>query len=280
MKEIKASSITDAIEYLCIQACCYLGDDVRRLLEQAAQNPEESPFGKDILHQLLENAQLAAHEEMPICQDTGMAVVFLEVGQEVHITGGDLTVAINEGVRRGYQKGFLRKSVLSPIDRINTKDNTPAVIHVEIVPSEHLKITVAPKGFGSENMSRLALLKPAEGLEGIQNFILDTVTSAGANPCPPVIVGVGIGGTMEKCAYLSKKALLREAGAPHPDPQIAALESELLNTINKTGIGPQGLGGRCTALAVHIETYPTHIAGLPVAVNMQCHVARHKEMIL
>jgi len=279
MREIHIKTITEAVERLCIEACCYLGDDVKQLLKEAKEK-EASSFGRSILDQLLQNIRLSEEEHVPLCQDTGMAVVFLEIGQDAHIIGGPLNEAIHEGVRRGYKKGYLRKSVLTPIDRKNTGDNTPAIIHTEIVPGDHVKITVAPKGFGSENMSRLQMLKPAEGLEGIKKFILDTVTAAGANPCPPVIVGVGIGGTMEKAALLAKKALLRKAGTHHPDPSIARLEEEMLEQINKTGIGPQGLGGTTTALAVHIDVYPTHIAGLPVAINMQCHAARHKEILL
>lgn len=279
MRELHIEKIIETIEQLCIDACCDLGDDVKQAIE-AAYERETSPFGKNILKQLLENADLAKQERMPMCQDTGMAVVFLEIGQDLHITGGDLNKAVNEGVRRGYEKGYLRKSVLNPIDRINTKDNTPAVIHTEIVPGDRLKIIIAPKGFGSENMSRLRMLKPADGIDGIKAFVLETVLKAGGNPCPPIILGIGIGGTMEKAAYLAKKALLRQVGTHHPDPKIARLEEELLDLVNETGIGPQGLGGKTTALAVHIDTYPTHIAGLPVAVNVQCHAARHKEAVL
>ena len=276
MREIDVGRITEAVAELCVKACLYLGDDVVALLRKAKAE-EESDFGLYVIDCLLENLEIAAREQIPICQDTGMTVVFLEIGQDLHLVGGDLTEAVNAGVRRGYQEGYLRKSVLSPLSRINTKDNTPAVIHTKIVPGDRLKITVAPKGAGSENMSRLKMLKPAEGLEGVKDFILETVIKAGGNPCPPVIVGVGIGGTMEKAAYISKKALLRRAGTHNPDPSIAELEQEMLESINKTGIGPMGLGGRTTALAVHIDTYPTHIAGLPVAVNIQCHAARHKE---
>ncbi len=279
MREVHVNKITKTIEDLCVKACCHLGDDVKELLKKRSLE-ETSEFGKNIFEQIFANIQIAELEGIPLCQDTGMAVVFLEVGQDVHIVGGDLEAAVNEGVRRGYEKGYLRKSVLDPISRINTKDNTPAVIHTEIVPGDKLKIIVAPKGFGSENMSRLQMLKPSDGIEGVKDFILQTVTSAGANPCPPLIVGVGIGGTMEKAALLAKKALLRRAGSHNPNPEIARLEKEMLQRINETGIGPQGLGGRVTALAVHIDTYPTHIAGLPVAVNLQCHVARHREAIL
>ncbi len=279
IREIHVRDITNTISALCIKACCYLGDDVKNLLKKY-KDLETSEFGKNIFEQLFDNIQLAESEEIPLCQDTGMAVVFLEIGQDVHIIGGNLEVAVNEGVRLGYEKGYLRKSVLDPISRKNTGDNTPAVIHTEIVPGDKLKIIVAPKGFGSENMSRLQMLKPSDGIEGIKDFILETVLLAGANPCPPVILGVGIGGTMEKAALLAKKALLRKAGTHNPNPEIAELEKEMLEKINQTGIGPQGLGGRVTALAVHIDTYPTHIAGLPVAVNVQCHVARHCEAIL
>lgn len=279
MKEISTSLISETIEKLCIQACYHIGDDVKELLEEA-QKKEESPYGIQILGQILDNIDASKEEQLPICQDTGMAVIFLEIGQDVHISGGSLTEAVNEGVRRGYQKGYLRKSVLSPLKRVNTGDNTPAVIHTEIVEGSQLKITAAPKGFGSENMSSLAMLKPSDGIEGVKNFVLDTVTRAGANPCPPTILGIGIGGTMEKAAYIAKKALLREAGKPNPDPELADLERELLEKINATGIGPQGFGGRTTALAVHIDTFPTHLAGLPVAINVQCHAARHAEAIL
>ncbi len=279
MKEIHVDNIIETVAELCIEACCYLGNDIKTLLRNAREQ-EVSQFGQNILDQLLENIRLAEELELPLCQDTGMAVVFLDIGQDVHIIGGNLYQAIHEGVRRGYRQGYLRKSVLTPIERINTGDNTPAVIHTEIVPGDQLKITVAPKGFGSENMSRLKMLKPADGLPGIKDFILETIIIAGGNPCPPIIVGVGIGGTMEKAAYIAKKALLRQGGTYNSDPIIANLEKEMLNKINKTGIGPQGLGGKITVLAVNIETYPTHIAGLPVAVNIQCHVARHKEAVL
>jgi fumarate hydratase subunit alpha len=279
MREIQASQISDTIEKLCIEACYYLGDDVVSLLKKA-EKEEISGFGKHILNQLLENLRIAGEKSLPICQDTGMTIVFLEIGQDVHITGGNLTDAVNEGVRRGYKNGYLRKSVLSPLERINTGDNTPAVIHTEIVAGDRLKISIAPKGAGSENMSRLQMLKPSDGLAGVKEFVLETVILAGGCPCPPIIIGVGIGGTMEKAALLAKKSLLRPAGAPHADPVLARLEQELLESANKTGIGPQGLGGKVTALAVHVETYPTHIAELPVAVNIQCHAARHKEAVL
>lgn len=279
MREIPVSVISETIEKLCIQACYNIGDDVKKLLVEA-QEKEESPFGSQILGQILDNIDASKEEQLPLCQDTGMAVVFLEIGQDVHISGGILTDAVNEGVRQGYLKGYLRKSVLSPLKRVNTGDNTPAIIHTEIVEGDQLKITVAPKGFGSENMSQLVMLKPADGIEGVKKFVLDTVTKAGANPCPPIILGIGIGGTMEKAAYIAKKALLREAGKPNPDSELADLEQELLQKINATGIGPQGLGGRTTALAVHIDTFPTHLAGLPVAINVQCHAARHAEAVI
>ena len=276
MREIHKDRITETVARLCIDACYHIGDDVKALNE-TARDTEVSHHGRKELEQLIENINISAAHGLPGCQDTGMAVVFLEIGQDVHITGGNISQAVNKGVHQGYRKGYLRKSVLTPLDRINTGDNTPAVIHTEIVPGDRLRIIVAPKGFGSENMSRLKMMKPAEGIPGIKNFILETVINAGGNPCPPVIVGVGIGGTMEKAAYISKKALLRRAGTHNPDPFIANLEREMLDSINKTGIGPMGLGGIVTALAVHIDTYPTHIAGLPAAVNIQCHAARHKE---
>lgn len=279
MREIPVSVISETIERLCIQACYHLGDDVKKLLVEA-QEKEESPFGSQILGQILDNIDASKEEQLPLCQDTGMAVVFLEIGQDVQISGGSLAEAVNEGVRQGYLKGYLRKSVLSPLKRVNTGDNTPAIIHTEIVEGDQVKITVAPKGFGSENMSQLVMLKPADGVEGVKKFVLDTVTKAGANPCPPIILGIGIGGTMEKAAYIAKKALLREAGKPNPDQEMADLEQELLEKINATGIGPQGLGGRTTALAVHIDTFPTHLAGLPVAINVQCHAARHAEAVI
>lgn len=279
MRTVSTSLITQTVEQLCIEACYKIGDDVKILL-QKARDEEESPLGKWILQQFLDNMHISREEQLPLCQDTGMAVVFIELGREVHVTGGSLEDAVNEGVRRGYEKGYLRKSVLDPLTRKNTGDNTPAVIHLEMTEGDRIKITTAPKGFGSENMSRLAMLKPADGADGIRKFVLDTVVQAKANPCPPIIVGIGIGGTMEKAAYLAKKSLLREAGKPHPDKDIAALEQELLKKINETGIGPQGMGGKTTALAVHVETYPTHIAGLPVAVNIQCHAARHASAVI
>ncbi len=279
MRQIHVDTITKTVRDLCIDACIDIGSDVECLLNKA-RDTEVSPFGQNILDQLIENIDIARREQIPICQDTGMAVIFLEIGQDVHIIGGSLTEAINEGVRQGYRDGYLRKSVLDPLTRINTQDNTPAIIHTEIVPGNKLKITIAPKGFGSENMSALKMLKPSDGIEGIKHFIIETVKNAGANPCPPIVLGVGIGGTMEKAALLAKKSLIREVGTPNSDPEIAKLEEELLTLVNETGVGPQGLGGIVTALAVHVDTYPTHIAGLPVAVNVQCHAARHKEAVL
>ncbi|HBF36013.1 MAG TPA: fumarate hydratase [Firmicutes bacterium] len=276
MREIVAEQITDLVARLCQTANTDLGNDVMNALSKAYQT-EESPVGKDCLQRLIENAKIAAAESMPICQDTGMAIVFVEYGQEVVIKDGDFAQAIHEGVRRGYTGGYLRGSMVQdPLQRVNTGDNTPAVIHTRIVSGEHLKIIVAPKGFGSENMSRLKMLTPAEGIEGVKKFIIETVSLAGANPCPPIVVGVGIGGSMEMAALLAKEALLREIGTPNSKQDLINLESELLVSINDLGIGPQGLGGRCTALAVHVMTYPTHIAGLPVAVNISCHVTRHK----
>lgn len=279
MRTISTDQIIEAVKDLCIDAACILNDDIREKIKEAKQQ-EESPFAKSILDQLLENARIAKEDRVPLCQDTGMAVVFLRLGQDVHITGGSLYAAIDEGVRRGYSQGYLRKSVLDPLTRENTGDNSPAVIHTEIVDGDRLEITLAPKGFGSENMSKLAMLKPSDGIEGIKAFVLDTVIEAGANPCPPIIVGIGIGGTMEKAAYIAKRSLLRRLGEKNPDPQLAQLELELLGLVNSTGIGPQGLGGKTTALAVHIEAFPTHIAGLPVAINIQCHCARHRSISL
>jgi fumarate hydratase subunit alpha len=280
MREIDVSSIIDAVEQLCMNANYFLNDDILQALKEGSCS-EESETGRLILSQLVENAGLAASGRMAICQDTGMAVVFIEAGQDVHITGGSLTDAINEGVRRGYANGFLRKSVVSdPLERINTGDNTPAVIHYEIVEGENIRIILAPKGFGSENMSGVKMLKPSDGVEGVCNFIEETVDRAGPNPCPPVVVGVGIGGTMEKAALLAKRALLRPVNVRNSRENIRLLEEEMLERVNRLGIGPAGLGGRLTAMAVNIETYPTHIAGLPVAVNMSCHVTRHAETVL
>ena len=275
MREINASEITAAVKDLCISANYELADDMKKAMKDAAEN-EESPLGKKILGQLLENLDIAKEDTVPICQDTGMAVVFVEIGQDVHIMGGDFEEAVNEGVRQGYVQGYLRKSVVSdPLIRENTNDNTPAIIHEKIVPGDKIKITVAPKGFGSENMSKICMLKPAEGVDGVKNAIIQAVSEAVPNACPPVVVGVGIGGTFEKAAILAKKALTRQVGSHSELPHIKDMEIELLDKINSLGIGPGGLGGRITALAVNINTYATHIAGLPVAINMCCHVNRH-----
>lgn len=258
----------------------FLGQDMIDAL-QGAYDQEISLTGKEIIQQIIDNAGIAKSEEVPMCQDTGFAVVFVELGQDVHIEGGSLEDAINEGVRRGYTDGYLRKSIVGhPLERVNTGDNTPAVVHLKLVPGDKLKIIVAPKGGGSENMSAIKMLKPAEGVEGVKQFVLDTVMAAGPNPCPPIVVGVGIGGTFEKAALLSKESLLRAVGTPNPRPEIAELEKELFDSINNLGVGPQGLGGRITALAVHVNIYPAHIASLPVAVNINCHASRHKEVIL
>ena len=275
MRSVDVSIVTRNIKEMCIQANHFLSEDMDIAMKNAVET-EEAPLGKQILTQLQENLKIAGEDMIPICQDTGMAVVFIEVGQEVHFEGGSLTDAINEGVRQGYVEGYLRKSVLGdPIIRENTKDNTPAVIHYNIVPGDKVKIKVAPKGFGSENMSRVFMLKPADGIEGVKNAILTAVQDAGPNACPPMVVGVGIGGTFEKCALMAKDALTREVGT-HSDIQwVKDLEEEMLETINKLGIGPGGLGGTTTALAVNVNTYPTHIAGLPVGINICCHVNRH-----
>ena len=280
MREVNVSIITDNIKEMCIEANHFLTDDMKNVFEKAVKN-EESALGKQVLGQLEENLKVAGEDMIPICQDTGMAVVFINVGQDVHLTGGDITDAINEGVRRGYVDGYLRKSVVKdPIYRENTKDNTPAVIHFNIVPGDKVDITVAPKGFGSENMSRVFMLKPADGIEGVKEAILTAVKDAGPNACPPMVVGVGIGGTFEKCAYLAKKALTRDLNEESPFEYVRDLEKEMLEKINKLGIGPGGLGGTQTALAINIETYPTHIAGLPVAVNICCHVNRHSYRVI
>jgi fumarate hydratase subunit alpha len=280
MREVNVSIITDNIKEMCIEANHFLTDDMKNVFEKAVKN-EESALGKQVLGQLEENLKIAGEDMIPICQDTGMAVVFINVGQDVHLTGGDITDAINEGVRRGYVEGYLRKSVVKdPIYRENTKDNTPAVIHFNIVPGDKIDITVAPKGFGSENMSRVFMLKPADGIEGVKEAILTAVKDAGPNACPPMVVGVGIGGTFEKCAYLAKKALTRDLNEESPVEYVRDLEKEMLEKINKLGIGPGGLGGTQTALAINIETYPTHIAGLPVAVNICCHVNRHSHRVI
>ena len=275
MRTVNVSELTKSIKEMCIEANHYLSKDMETTLK-CARETEASPLGKQILNQLSENLKIAADDMIPICQDTGMAVVFLEIGQDVHMEGGSVEDAVNEGVRLGYTEGFLRKSVVrDPIERVNTGDNTPAVIHYHIVPGEQVKITVAPKGFGSENMSRVFMLKPADGIEGVKEAILKAVSDAGPNACPPMVVGVGIGGTFEKCALMAKEALTRETGAHSEISYVKDLEEEMLAKINGLGIGPGGLGGTTTALAVHINTYPTHIAGLPVAVNICCHVNRH-----
>lgn len=281
MRVINVDTVAKTVEELCIDANYNLPLDVKRALEEAV-GKEESPLGREILLDILKNAEIAEYDQVPICQDTGLAVIFLELGQDVRLVGGDLNQAINEGVRRGYKNGYLRKSSVDDpfLVRKNTNDNTPAVIHTTIVPGDKVKIIVAPKGGGSENMSALAMLKPSDGVEGIKKFVIDTVEKAGSNPCPPIIVGVGIGGTIEKTALLAKKALLRTIGEYNPNPDAAKLEKELIEDINKLGIGPQGFGGTITALAVNIETFPAHIASMPVAVNIQCHAARHKEAII
>lgn len=279
MREIEVSKITRAVKDAAIAANYEAGEDLLAALRRGEQE-EESPSGKEIFRQLLENARIAAQERIPMCQDCGLAVVFVELGQEVRLVGGGLEEAIQEGVRQGYGEGFLRKSLCHPLTRANTGDNTPAIIHTEIVPGDRLKIMVVPKGGGSENMSRLYMLKPAEGWAGIKERVVETVWDAGPNPCPPIIVGVGIGGNFERAAYLAKKALVREIGQPNADPELAGLERELLAAVNDLGIGPAGLGGRITALAVHLLMEPCHIASLPVAVNIQCHSTRHKEVEL
>ncbi|NLN13985.1 MAG: fumarate hydratase [Tissierellia bacterium] len=280
MRQIDAGLITESVKKMVMEANYFLPEDVYSTIKEA-QDKEEWQLASDILDKILQNADIAKNDQVPMCQDTGMAVVFVEMGQEVSIVNGYIEDAINQGIREGYEEGYLRKSVVGdPLNRVNTKDNTPGIIHYSIVPGDKLKITVAPKGFGSENMSRLKMLKPAEGLEGVKDFVLETVELAGPNPCPPIVVGVGIGGTMEKAAFLAKKSLMRSFDSYNENPFYADLEKELLEKINELGIGPQGFGGKTTALRVFIEYYPTHIAGLPVAVNIQCHAARHKEVVL
>lgn len=280
MKEINVSKITEAVKIMCINANYYLADDVKEKIEKAYKS-ENWPMAKEMLEKILTNIDIAKNEKMPMCQDTGMACIFVEIGQDVHIVGGSLKDAINEGVRQGYTEGYLRKSVVKdPIDRVNTKDNTPAVIYYDIAEGDKLKIKIAPKGFGSENMSQLKMLKPADGLDGVKDFVLKVVKEAGPNPCPPIVVGVGIGGTFDKAANLAKRALVRPLNERNSNDFYSNLEEELLEKINEIGIGPQGFGGKTTALAVNIETYPTHIAGLPVAVNINCHVTRHAEIEL
>ena len=279
MRTIHASLLTDTIASLCVEANCRLPEDMRRSIENA-RNEEKWDTARGILDKIIENYNIADEKFVPICQDTGVCCVFLKIGTDVHIEG-DLIEAVNEGVRRGYRDGYLRKSVVGdPLRRVNTGDNTPAMLYTELVPGDKLELTVAPKGFGSENMSKLAMLKPSDGVEGVKDFVLKTVEEAGPNPCPPIVVGVGIGGTFDKAALLAKKALMRSTDERNKDEYYAALEAELLDRINALGIGPQGFGGRTTALAVNIEAMPTHIAGLPVAVNISCHVTRHRTVIL
>jgi len=281
MKEIDVRKVTQVVSELFQDACHYLPEDVVVAIKKA-QQIEESPIGQEVLESILENAEISEKEQIPLCQDTGDAVLFLELGQDVHLVGGDLYAAINEGVRHGYTKGYLRKSMVSrPFSaRVNTKDNTPAVIYTDIVPGDNLRIIAKPKGGGAENMFRLCMLPPAAGRQGVIDFVVETVDAAGSNPCPPVIVGVGIGGTVEKTIMLAKRALLRKVGEPNIDSETAELERDILERVNKLGIGPMGYGGRVTALAVHIEVFPTHIASLPVAVNLECHSCRHREAIL
>jgi fumarate hydratase subunit alpha len=279
IREIDTQEITGEISRLCREANELLGEDVLECFRQARE-AEASPVGREILDQLLENARIAREEQVPICQDTGLAVIFLEIGQDVHLVGGDVKEAVNEGVRRGYGEGYLRKSACHPFTRANTGDNTPAVIYFDLVPGDRIKVMVVPKGGGSENMSRIHMLPPSAGLAGIKEKVLETVRDAGPNPCPPTIIGVGIGGTFEQAALQAKKALLRPLGSLHPDPELDLLEKNLLAAINRLGIGPQGLGGRTTSLAVHVRLLPCHIASLPVAVNVQCHASRHKEVII
>ena len=279
MREIDVKRITKEVRDLCIQANTDLGEDVLQAFDRAIKQ-EESPVAIDILKELKENARIAKEEKLPICQDTGFAVVFVDLGQDVHLVGGNLNEAITEGVRQGYRDGYLRKSICHPFTRVNTGDNTPVIIHTEVVRGDQIKITVAPKGAGSENMSRVVMLTPSEGIEGVKRFIVQRVKESGSNPCPPTIVGVGIGGTMEQAAFLAKKSLLRPLGSKNPDPELDRLESEILTEINSLGIGPQGLGGRTTSLAVQILMMPCHIASLPLAVNIQCHVQRHKETVI
>ena len=281
MREINVDDITKTVEKLCIESNYYLPQDVKKSIEDAAEK-EDSPLAKEILGDILKNQEIARINKVPICQDTGFAVVFLELGQDVRLIGKDINEAIDEGVRRGYKGGYLRKSVVNDpfMVRANTGDNTPAIIHTKIVPGDKIKLILAPKGGGSENMSALAMLKPSDGVEGIKKFVLDTVEKAGSNPCPPIIVGIGIGGTIEKTTLIAKQSLLRPVGEHNSNPEISSLEEELLVEINKLGIGPQGFGGRTTALAVNIETFPAHMASMPVAINIQCHVARHKEAII
>lgn len=280
MREIETEQIAQVVERLCIEANENLPSDIEEAI-RAHRRAEDGEIAQGVLDTIIENFELAGREHVPICQDTGMACVFMEIGQEVHFTGGNLSEAVDEGVRRGYEKGYLRKSVVAdPLRRTNTGDNTPAVLYTKLVPGEQVKITVGPKGFGSENMSAIRMLKPSQGLEGVRAFVLETVEQAGPNPCPPMVVGVGIGGTFDRAALMAKEALMRPVDSSHPDPFYAKLEVELLDAINALGVGPQGFGGRTTALGVNIETMPTHIAGLPCAVNISCHVTRHKTEVI
>ncbi len=279
MKQISCKTITEQVKKMCMSANFDLGEDVLQAFYHARER-EESPIGREIIDLLIENARIAKEESIPMCQDTGFAVFFVELGESVEIIDGSLMDALHEGVRQGYQEGFLRKSICHPFTRKNTGDNTPAVVHVDLVPGDRLKIIFAPKGGGSENMSRVTMLRPSDGKKGIKDFVVTRVKDSGANPCPPTIIGVGIGGTFEKAALLAKKALLRPVGTAHPDPEVAAFEQEIFEAINNLGIGPQGFGGRITCLAVHIELFPCHIASLPVAVNINCHAHRHTEVIL
>lgn len=280
MREVSIIQLIEIIERLCIDACQFLPEDIRETLEQC-RKCEDWEIAQGVLDDIIENYQIAQKEQVPICQDTGMACVFLEIGQDVHFFGGNLKEAVDEGVRRGYEKGYLRKSVVrDPVRRGNTGDNTPAILYTEIVPGDQVRITVAPKGFGSENMSAVRMFKPSAGIEGIKEFILETVETAGPNPCPPIVVGVGIGGTFDKAAYLAKKALIRDIRIRNADPYYADLEQEMLEKINQLGIGPQGFGGRTTAIGLNIETMPTHLAGMPCAVNISCHVTRHKTEVI
>ena len=278
MKTIAFKNIVKEVKDACIAANFELGEDIIAAFKERKKT-EESPVGKEILEQLVENARIAKEEKIAICQDTGFSVFFVELGDEVKVGGGNLVEAINEGVRQGYKEGYLRKSICHPFTRKNTGDNTPAIVHVDLVPGDQLKIIVVPKGGGSENMSRVTMLKPSDGIEGIKRFVIERVRESGANPCPPLVIGVGIGGTFEKAALIAKKALLRPVGSKNPDPELAALEKELLFEINNLGIGPQGLGGRTTALAVHVKMHPCHIGSLPVAININCHASRHKEIV-
>jgi fumarate hydratase subunit alpha len=279
IREISSEKIIEVVRDLCINANYNLGDDVLRAFDKAIEDEESAP-GREVLKELKENARIAREEKAPICQDCGLAVVFIDIGQDLHITGGDLKEAINEGVRQGYEDGYLRKSACHPLTRKNTGDNTPAIIHIQIVPGDTIKIIFAPKGGGAENMSRVTMLTPAVGIEGVKDFVVNRVKESGSNPCPPTVIGVGVGGTFERSAILAKKAILRDIGNRNPDPEVAAIEEEILTQINKLGIGPMGYGGNTTSLDVFLEIEPCHIASLPVAVNIQCHAARHKEAII